>query len=229
MSLRSTVRSLVAAALAVACYLGGRQYPVAAQSSGIRATVTYTGSLGPVSSARQLCLCVYVDPTLRESIGCFISFANGVSFQITPLSAIDYFLIAFLDPDYNEEAGPGEPLGIYRDRTAPPGDPVTAGPDLPHIDITFGDESLTPTPMPSETPTETPTPTLTPSPTVIPCAGDCDGSGEVTVDELLILVNIALGTAPLPACGGADTDGSGAIEVTEILAAVNNAILGCSE
>jgi len=28
-----------------------------------------------------------------------------------------------------------------------------------------------------------------------PCAGDCDGSGDVTVNELVTLVNIALGNA----------------------------------
>jgi len=34
----------------------------------------------------------------------------------------------------------------------------------------------------------------------VPCIGDCDNSGQVTIDELLTLVNIALGTAQPSAC-----------------------------
>jgi hypothetical protein len=55
------------------------------------------------------------------------------------------------------------------------------------------------------------------------CAGDCDGNGEVTVDDILLLVNIALGGAPITACAGVD----GPVTVTEILQAVNGALDGC--
>jgi hypothetical protein len=204
--------------------------------SGIVATVTYTGDLGPVSSARPLCLCVYLDADLQSSLGCAIAWSNPNAFQIS-LSPRDYFLIAFLDLDDNERPDSNEPFEIYHDRFAPPADPVTAGPERPAVALTFGDQSLTPIPSPSVTPTETPTPTwtVTPAPTATPtptspaqaCVGDCDGSGEVTVDELLILVNIALGNTPLQACAEADTDGSDAIEVNEILVAVNHALAGC--
>lgn len=54
--------------------------------------------------------------------------------------------------------------------------------------------------------------------------GDCDGSGEVTVDELMVLVNIALDAAALTACPAGDADGSGGITVDEIITAVNNAL-----
>ena len=201
------------------------------------ATVTYTGNLGPVSNSRPLCLCVYADANLQDRLGCFIWAHNGATFQIAGLSPIDYFFIAFLDPNFDEVVNSDEPFGIYRDRTALPADPVTADPVHPAITIVFGDQSLTPTPAASFTPTETPTPTDTPSPTETPsatftptpqpCAGDCDGSGEVTVDEILLLVNVALGNMPLQACASADTDGSGVIEITEILAAVNHALFGC--
>lgn len=60
-----------------------------------------------------------------------------------------------------------------------------------------------------------------------PCVGDCDGSGDVTVDELITMVNIALGNTPLSACTAGAADGSGDITINEIIAAVNNALDGC--
>jgi hypothetical protein len=59
------------------------------------------------------------------------------------------------------------------------------------------------------------------------CTGDCDGSGVVTVDDLLKGVNIALGTLPLSQCSAFDLNGDGAVTVDEILIAVNNALNGC--
>jgi cysteine-rich repeat protein/predicted outer membrane repeat protein len=59
------------------------------------------------------------------------------------------------------------------------------------------------------------------------CAGDCDGDGEVTIEELIILVNIALGNAAVTACGAGDTDGDGTIAIDEIIRAVNTALSGC--
>ncbi len=224
MVFRSMVTVMSVSLLAIGTSFGGAAGRVSAQPNpGIVVNVTYTGDLGPVSSARPLCLCIYTDPDLNDGIGCYIAFANDASFPVAPLSPTEYFFIAFLDPNFDEILNPGESFGIYNNRLAPPADPVTAAPDMPTIDITFGDESLTPTVAPSETATETPTPTPTPR----FCAGDCDGSGQVTADELLILVNIALGNTPLQACADADTDGSNAIEITEILVAVHNALSDC--
>jgi hypothetical protein len=59
------------------------------------------------------------------------------------------------------------------------------------------------------------------------CVGDCDGSGDVTVNELITMVNIALGSALVSTCPAGDADGSGDITVTEIIAAVNNALGMC--
>jgi hypothetical protein len=61
------------------------------------------------------------------------------------------------------------------------------------------------------------------------CAGDCNGDGAVTVDELLTAVNIALGNAPVGQCPAFDVNGDGAVTVNEILAGVNNALNGCPE
>ena len=59
------------------------------------------------------------------------------------------------------------------------------------------------------------------------CVGDCRGDGEVTIDELLILVNIALDNTPVTECEPGDTNGNGTITVNEIIAAVNKALSGC--
>jgi hypothetical protein len=59
------------------------------------------------------------------------------------------------------------------------------------------------------------------------CAGDCDGSGDVTIDEIITLVNVALESAPVAACRAGDRNGDGAIAIDEIVAAVNAALGGC--
>jgi hypothetical protein len=95
---------------------------------------------------------------------------------------------------------------------------------------TPGLPTLTPTSAPplTETPTITPKPTVM-TPTVVPCAGDCDGDGFVTIDEILTAVNIALGNSQISDCLPSDTNGDGRITVDEILTAVNNALNGCSK
>jgi hypothetical protein len=67
-------------------------------------------------------------------------------------------------------------------------------------------------------------PTLTANPI---CTGDCNGDGAVTVDEILTMVNIALGNADVGDCLAADVNGNGQITIDEILTAVNNALNGC--
>jgi hypothetical protein len=59
------------------------------------------------------------------------------------------------------------------------------------------------------------------------CVGDCDVDGDVTVDEILVMVNIALGDADIALCQAADADGNGAVTVDEIVAALSNALEGC--
>jgi len=71
----------------------------------------------------------------------------------------------------------------------------------------------------------TPTPTTTPGGT---CVGDCDGSGDVSVSDLIAMVNIALGSAPIDGCLAGDTNGDGTISVPEIVTAVGSALNGCT-
>lgn len=60
------------------------------------------------------------------------------------------------------------------------------------------------------------------------CVGDCGLDGEVTVDEILVGVGIALGQGQIEACPAFDRDGDGGVTVDEILAAVGAALDGCT-
>ena len=100
--------------------------------------------------------------------------------------------------------------------------------------------TLSPTPIntPSRTlavsptitasPSRTATVSQTPTPGRPPCPGDCNGDAEVTVDELLAMVNVALGSAELSRCRAGDINGDAQITVEEIIAAVKHALNGCS-
>lgn len=59
------------------------------------------------------------------------------------------------------------------------------------------------------------------------CVGDCNLDNDVTVDELLTGVNIALGTARVDACSPLDANSDRAITIDEILLAVNAILTGC--
>ncbi len=106
----------------------------------------------------------------------------------------------------------------FRLKARPPS--VYADSDVLTLTVT----NATPTP-----PVGTPTPTPSPSPTAtpLPCEGDCDQSASVTVDELLICVNMALGADD--ECHACDEDDSGTVTVDEIISAVTMALEGCPE
>lgn len=59
------------------------------------------------------------------------------------------------------------------------------------------------------------------------CAGDCNGDGNVSVDELVIGVNIALGNAALENCPSFDSNADGSVTVDEVIAAMTHALIGC--
>jgi hypothetical protein len=63
------------------------------------------------------------------------------------------------------------------------------------------------------------------------CVGDCDASGSVTVNEIITLVNMALGSqTQLSACPNglpADITDPSQVDVSLIIKAVNNALNGC--
>jgi hypothetical protein len=106
--------------------------------------------------------------------------------------------------------------------------------------------TLTPTETPSPTPTElipatatatttvtavaTPTvtqPAGTPTPTTSRCAGDCDGSGSVAINELILAVRIALGELPITSCSAVDTNDDCMVAIGELITAVTRSLSGC--
>ena len=86
-------------------------------------------------------------------------------------------------------------------------------------------QTYTPTPTPTPTPTFTPTPTDTPTP--VSCPGDCNNDERVTVDDLLAMLNVALGAAGITSCKAGDANHDGRIAIEDILTAVNSALNGC--
>ena len=59
------------------------------------------------------------------------------------------------------------------------------------------------------------------------CVGDCDNNGVVGINELVMMVNIALGNASLSQCA-VDTDGDGEISIAELVSGTRSALRGCT-
>ena len=60
-----------------------------------------------------------------------------------------------------------------------------------------------------------------------PCVGDCSLDGQVTVDEVVLGVNMALGIANVSSCPPFDGNSDDQVTVDEIVTAVNHALEGC--
>lgn len=133
------------------------------------------------------------------------------------------------DPTFNPTTGLVLGMAMHRDlmmggattdfALAPPAPKNNAG--------QAGMLTQTPNPEATETPTATvsgETPTATPMAGA--CVGDCDGNHKVAVNEILILVNIVLGTQSASACPSGDLP-AGPVTVTTIVEAVHNVLDGC--
>ncbi|MDX2171429.1 MAG: hypothetical protein SF182_30470 [Deltaproteobacteria bacterium] len=84
--------------------------------------------------------------------------------------------------------------------------------------------TASPTPVATDTmPLDTPTA----EPTAVACAGDCNGDGAVTVNELVSAVGYALDGRPPLTCEAVDTNRNGQVTVDELVRAVSAALDGC--
>ena len=99
----------------------------------------------------------------------------------------------------------------------------TAGPIESPTDATPPATSPTAS-LPVETASMTPTPS--PTPPAVTCTGDCDDSGDVTIDELVLGVRMALGGVA-SRCPALDANLSSAVEINELVDAVGHALHGC--
>ncbi len=77
-------------------------------------------------------------------------------------------------------------------------------------------------PPPTGPPGKPPTPIPTPG----PCWGDCSGDGAVTVDELILGVNMAL-DREVGACSRFDVNKDDTVSIDELVAAVTVSLFGC--
>lgn len=68
----------------------------------------------------------------------------------------------------------------------------------------------------------------TPAAAQVPaCIGDCNSNKQVTVEELVRGVNIALGSQRVDTCTSFDRNENGAVTIDELIAGVNSALQGC--
>jgi hypothetical protein len=188
------------------------------------------------------------NPALQKSFlaqfdpsGCVGSLCNGVKafvfseqpeFVPIPVDAVLWTCTVHIAAD--------APLGAYALTLS---DVVLVdenGEELSNVQASQGAVVVVATPTPTSTPAATATPTAsatssrtatgthTPTPeTPSPCPGDCDGSREVTIDELVLLVNIALENRSLSSCPAGDRNNDGTVTIDEIVAAVVVALEGC--
>jgi hypothetical protein len=59
------------------------------------------------------------------------------------------------------------------------------------------------------------------------CVGDCNGDGIVSINELIVGVNIALLSQPISACGAFDCQGNGTVPINCLIQGVNSALDSC--
>jgi hypothetical protein len=111
----------------------------------------------------------------------------------------------------------------YAPAPAPPSTATVTATIVPTGTATPGP---TDTAMASPTSTATASPASTPTP-IVGCTGDCNGNGQVSIDELVRGVNLALGSAPAGDCPAFDGNGDGAVTIDELVRAVTIALTGC--
>lgn len=116
---------------------------------------------------------------------------------------------------------------------------LQVGEDLRGLCVAGEPSGDTPTPTATgvvSTPTVPPTATVPPTstrtaatpPTPGPCVGDCNGNGELAINELISGVNIALGNASVDSCPSFDTNGDNSVAVNELISGVNALLNGCA-
>ena len=60
------------------------------------------------------------------------------------------------------------------------------------------------------------------------CTGDCNADRQVSINELILGVNVALGATRMSRCGNLDGNRDGMITIDELVSAVTGALDGCS-
>lgn len=61
------------------------------------------------------------------------------------------------------------------------------------------------------------------------CSGDCNADEAVSIDEIIVLVQMAMGEMTMDHCPPGDRDGDGRLMVDELVGAVTHALEGCTD
>ena len=110
--------------------------------------------------------------------------------------------------------------------TAPTDTPVASPTNTPLATPTATARSTrTDTALPTSTATRQTRPTETPP---VPCVGDCSADGAVTVNEIILGVNVALGMESIAVCPVFDCNRNGELTVDCLIRAVSASLDGCS-
>jgi hypothetical protein len=59
------------------------------------------------------------------------------------------------------------------------------------------------------------------------CAGDCSGDLQVTIDELVLCVGLAM--SEVRSCVSCDENGDGRVSIEELIGSVRNMLFGCDD
>jgi len=211
------------------CHGGGSRLPSVAFSGpttvapGETATYSFTVTSNAIDSLIVAGLNLAAsDGTLSVTSGQGLRVELGEVTHSTP-KAFDGNAQAIFEVRWQAPVNPGV-YTLFGAGVSANGDEVRTGDSAERttFDIFVGVATPTPTAPP---PTATATATVTPE--AAACVGDCGGDDEVTVDEIITGVNIALGVASPSACPAFDPSGDGQVTVDEILQAVNRALTGC--
>jgi hypothetical protein len=185
----------------------------------------------------------------------FSGIING--FGLTNVGESSAPSFADLDNDGDPDALIGTFLGetvffenAARRAPATPAPTATSTPEITVVIVTVlptETDPPTPTPTPSVTGSRPPsatatatatasvtgsrppdaTPSATPSATPGVCVGDCNGNGTVLVNEIVLGVGIALGSADIRDCPALDTNGDGEVVISDLIQGVGNLLDGC--
>lgn len=153
-----------------------------------------------------------------------LSFIDAVDHLGQPTDRVE------VRPDSLVIDGSREPLFLrwkWQTPTSTPTFSPTATPTGTSTPTTTGTATRSPTVTSTSARTQTPTHSPTASPGLATCAGDCSRDGQVTVDELIRSVAVALGRSAAASCERADRDRNGLVTIGELVAAVKAALDGC--
>jgi len=115
-------------------------------------------------------------------------------------------------------------------RTATGAASVTVTPSAPATATRTAAATQSATAATTTSATATPTVTSSVNPTATataaPCVGDCNGDHMVSINELIIGVNIALGSQPVSACPAFE-NAQGQVDIAQLIKGVSAALNGC--